>query len=186
MTKGPKVEDLKAMLQQLDNEATPLYGASLPKNNNTKNKNEFLFVTEPDDEDDVEIETDFLGKELENFIDNIKVLKKTNVYKLQQKTYVDETDDVNVKSKQTSTEKSSEWRNIIKFQKLSKISEEITKRANRTKIGTPTAIKVTGKEIAVGSSLGIIIIFNYEQQIRTILGSVTGTIFSKFNFCYRR
>lgn len=66
LPKPTKAEDLKALLDVLDNEETPVFAPA-------SYKPSYVIEETEDVEEDADIETDSLGDELEQFLKNIKV-----------------------------------------------------------------------------------------------------------------
>jgi len=59
--------------------------------------------------------------------------------------------------------------------RLEKLSDELNKKVTKLKIGNATCIKATTRDVAIGTSLGFVVIFNMEQQMKGMLGNVSLT-----------
>lgn len=68
-------------------------------------------------------------------------------------------------------EGSAPW-DIVRWTKLKKIKNQLFSEAGRRKFGSPTCITVSAT-IAVGTSKGSILIFDYNQKLQSIIGPGT-------------
>lgn len=71
----------------------------------------------------------------------------------------------------TLDEGSAPW-DIVRWTKLKKIKNQLFSEAGRRSFGSPTCIAVSAT-IAVGSSKGSILIFDYNQKLQSIIGPGT-------------
>lgn len=68
-------------------------------------------------------------------------------------------------------EGSAPW-DIVRWTKLKKIKNQLFSEAGRRRFGSPTCIVVSAT-IAVGTSKGSILIFDYNQKLQSIIGPGT-------------
>ncbi|KAF8543450.1 Golgi CORVET complex core vacuolar protein 8-domain-containing protein [Trichophaea hybrida] len=69
---------------------------------------------------------------------------------------------------------SAPW-DIVRLTKLKKISAQLFSEAGKRSFGTPTCITVSAT-IAVGTTKGIILVFDYPQSLKSIIGHGTKAI----------
>ncbi|KAL7274885.1 Vacuolar protein sorting-associated protein 8 [Rhizina undulata] len=68
-------------------------------------------------------------------------------------------------------DKSAPW-DVVRWTKLKKITSQVFSEAGRRSFGSPTCITVSAT-IALGTSKGIILIFDYHQTLKSIIGPGT-------------
>mmetsp|Transcript_2322 Transcript_2322/g.3363 ORF Transcript_2322/g.3363 Transcript_2322/m.3363 type:complete len:1798 (+) Transcript_2322:77-5470(+) len=61
---------------------------------------------------------------------------------------------------------------LIKLQSMRKISMEFSKKSITSRVGEPTVIKVSSRMTCVGTSYGLILVFESNQELQCILGSI--------------
>lgn len=71
-------------------------------------------------------------------------------------------------------DRSAPW-DVVRWTKLKKISGQLFTEAGRRSFGTPTCITVSGT-IAIGTSKGIVLIFDYAQSLKSIIGPGTKAV----------
>jgi hypothetical protein len=68
-------------------------------------------------------------------------------------------------------DRSAPW-DIVRWTKLKKITAQLFSEAGKRSFGTPTCIAVSAT-IALGTTKGIILVFDYSQSLKSIIGQGT-------------
>lgn len=71
-------------------------------------------------------------------------------------------------------DRSAPW-DVVRWTKLKKISSQLFTEAGRRSFGTPTCITVSAT-IAIGTSKGIVLVFDYTQSLKSIIGPGTKAV----------
>lgn len=72
---------------------------------------------------------------------------------------------------------------MLKVTRVDRVTDELSKKSNKLKIGSASCLKIANKDIAIGTSNGFILMYNMEEQLRAILGSSTGILVIAFLQC---
>lgn len=82
-------------------------------------------------------------------------------------------------------ETSTPW-DVIRWTKLKKIKSQVYSEAGRRNYGDPTCINVF-TSIAIGTSKGLILLFDYHQNLSSVIGQgLKGMVSRKAYYDYRR